>query len=324
MAVTLGDLAKAIGAELHGDGGCKVERVATLDKAGRGDVSFFYNRGYHKFLKVTGASAVILAEQYRIDCPVSALVTDDPYLAYAKAATLLHPGPFVTPGIHPSASIHPDAHIDDSVAVGPLAVVEAGASIAAHVQIGPQCLVGVGVILGEHTRLVAGVSVCHNVSLGKRCIIHPGAVLGSDGFGLARDNDSWVKIPQIGSLEIGDDVEIGANTTVDRGAIKNTIIENGVKIDNLVQVGHNVRIGAHTAIAGCAGISGSVIIGKRCMIGGGVGLAGHLEIADDVTITGMSLVTKSIKTAGVYSGGWPAEQAARWRRGVARFRRARG
>jgi len=178
-----------------------------------------------------------------------------------------------------------------------------------------------GAVIGDYTRLIANVSVCHHISIGKRTLVHPGAVIGSDGFGLARDGGSWVKIPQIGSVRVGDDVEIGANTTIDRGAIKDTVIENGVKLDNQVQVAHNTRIGENSALAGCVGVAGSSIIGKRCMLGGGVGIAGHLEIADDVTITGMSMVTKSIKEAGTYSSGWSVREARAWRRTVARVHR---
>lgn len=321
MAVTLRELAEFIGARLRGDPECVVERVATLERAQAGEVSFLYNRGYHKYLKITRASAVILAQRFADECPVDALISEDPYLAYAKAATLLHPAPASTQGVHPHAQIDPAADVDGSASIGAFAVVEAGAAIGAEVFVGPHCFIGANAAVGDYSRLYNHVSICHAVSLGRRCIVHPGAVVGADGFGLAKDGERWFKIPQLGSVRVGDDVEIGANSTVDRGTIRDTVIESGVKIDNLVQVAHNVRIGAHTAIAGCVGISGSVSIGRRCMIGGGVGLSGHLDICDDVTITGMSLVTKSIKRPGTYSGGWPAQEAQRWRRGVARFRR---
>jgi UDP-3-O-[3-hydroxymyristoyl] glucosamine N-acyltransferase len=321
MAVTLAELAEHIGAELHGDGTCTVGAVAALERAGHGDVSFLQNRAFRKFLKVTGASAVILGEEFLRECPVAALVMEDAYLGYARAAGLLHPHNPRVPGIDPAARIEAGAMIASSASVGAFSVVEAGARIGEEVEIGPNCFIGRDASVDACTCLGAGVTICHGVTIGRRCIIQAGAVIGADGFGLARDRDRWIKIPQIGGVRLGDDVEIGANTTIDRGALEDTIIENGVKIDNLVQVAHNVRIGEHTAIAACVGISGSVVIGKRCMLAGGVGIAGHLEIADDVVVTGMSMVTKSITEAGTYSGGWAAQVAPQWRRNVAALRR---
>jgi UDP-3-O-[3-hydroxymyristoyl] glucosamine N-acyltransferase len=205
--------------------------------------------------------------------------------------------------------------------VGPLAVIEDEAHIGERVFVGPGCVVQRGARIGADTRLTARVTVCAGVSIGLRCVLHPGAVVGADGFGFALDGGAWVKVPQVGSVQIGDDVEIGANTTIDRGAIDDTVVEHGVKLDNQIQVGHNVTIGAHTAIAGCVGISGSTTIGRRCMIGGGVGIAGHLTIADDVVVTGCSLVSASIKSAGSYSSGMPAVETRMWRRMVAHLRR---
>lgn len=320
MAISLGELAARIGAELDGDPAARVERVATLDRAGAGELSFLYDRRYRRFLAVTGATAVILAPQDRGDCPVAALVTDDPYLGYARAAALLHPPPAARPGLHPAAVVSPRARVAPSAHVGARAVVEDGAEIGERVELGAGAFVGADAVIGEDTRLGAAVVICRGVRIGRRCLLHPGAVIGADGFGFARDGGRWVKIPQLGSVHVGDDVEIGANTTIDRGTLRDTVIEDGVKIDNLVQIGHNCRIGAHTAIAGCAGISGSVDIGRRCMIGGGVGIAGHLHIADDVVITGMSMVTKSIREAGVISSGWPARSSREWRREVAALR----
>lgn len=322
ISLTLAQLAEQIGAKLEGDPDCVVNRVDTLDHAGAGAVTFLFNRKYRKFLEVTHASAVILGPEDAAACAVNTLVMSNPYLGYARAASLLDPhGDAPEAGIHPTACIDPAALIDASASIGPQVVIEAGASISAHAVIGPGCVLGRDVRIGPYTRLLANVSVCHGCSLGSRSVIHPGAVIGADGFGLARDGDAWLKVPQLGAVQLGDDVEIGANTTIDRGALKDTVIGNGVKLDNLIQIGHNVRIGEHTAIAGCAGISGSTVIGRRCMIAGGVGIAGHLEIADDVTITGMSLVTKSIRKAGVYSSSWPAEESLGWRKKLARFRR---
>jgi len=326
MTITLGELAAAIDAVLDGDPHVRVRRVATLDQAGAGDVSFLYDRRYRRFLGITGASAVILAPGDAAQCVAAKLIVDDPYLGFARAATVLHPPAPVVPGVHPSAWVSPQAQVSAGARVGAQAVIERGARIGDGADVGAGCLVGEDAVIGEFTRLHAGVTVCHGVRIGRRCIVFEGAVIGADGFGLARDGERWMRIPQIGSVQIGDDVEIGANTTVDRGTLRDTVIEHGVKIDNLVQIGHNCRIGAHTAIAGCAGISGSVTVGRRCLIGGGVGLAGHLEVADDVVLTGFTMVTKSIRRPGTYSSGWPSRDARQWRREVAALRRlgARG
>jgi UDP-3-O-[3-hydroxymyristoyl] glucosamine N-acyltransferase len=319
MAIRLGDIALAIGAELHGDPDCPISGVATLDTAKPGDLAFLYNRAYRGYLQVTAASAVILVADDVADCPVASLVTANPYLGYARAAGLLCPPPTFAPGRHPSAVIAEDAVLAPTVYVGPHAVIESKAELGEHVVIGPNCVVGTGVRLGAYTRLVASVTVLGGTSIGSRCILHPGAVIGADGFGLARDQGTWVKIPQIGGVSIGDDVEIGANTSIDRGALKDTIIEDGVKLDNQIQVGHNCHIGAHAAVAGCAGISGSTKIGKRSIIGGGAGIAGHIEIADDVTVKAAASVTKSIRKAGVYSSVWPAKEDREWKKRVARL-----
>jgi UDP-3-O-[3-hydroxymyristoyl] glucosamine N-acyltransferase len=325
MKVSLGELAECTGASLRGDPSIEISGVATLDSAGPGDLAFLYNRRYRKFLSVTGASAVLLTPADAESCPVAALVMDNPYLGYARAATRLMP--VVTPptGVHPAATVADGARVDPTASVGPNCVVEAGAQIGEHAIIAAGCSVGRGVRIGSYTCLQANVTLYHGVCIGSRCLIHAGAVIGSDGFGFARDGSQWVKIPQLGAVQIGDDVEIGANTTIDRGALKDTVIENGVKIDNLVQIGHNVRIGAQTAVAGCTGIAGSVTIGRRCLIGGAVGIAGHIEIADDVTILAKSGVHKSITKPGVYSSGWPVQEARTWHRYIAALGRlARG
>ncbi|MGE0385884.1 MAG: UDP-3-O-(3-hydroxymyristoyl)glucosamine N-acyltransferase [Gammaproteobacteria bacterium] len=321
MGITLGELAVRIGAELRGDPGTLVERVATLESAARGDVSYLHDRRYRRFLKVTGASAVIVTPELAQECPVAALVVADAYAAYARASSVMHPPPPVVAGVHSSAVVAADARIDASARIGPHAVIEAGAQIGAGVDIGPGCVVGAGAFIDEHTRLVARVTIGHGVRIGRRCILQPGAAVGADGFGFARDGGRWLKIEQIGSVHLGDDVEVGCNSTIDRGALRDTVVEDGVKIDNLVQIGHNCHIGAHTAIAGCAGISGSVTIGKRCMIGGGVGINGHIDICDDVLITGFTMVTKSVREPGTYSSGWPIQPSAQWWAEVARLRR---
>ena len=317
----LGELAVRFGLGLRGDPDLAVSHVATLAGATAGAVSFLANRRYRRQLALTGATAVVLAAEDVADCPVAALIDPNPYLAYARIAMLLHPPPAAAPGVHPSAVVAPDALVPRSASVGPFALIEAGAQLGERVSIGPGAVVERGARLGDDTRLLARAVVCAGVVVGARGLIHPGAVIGADGFGFAQDRGAWTKVPQLGTVRIGDDVEIGANTTIDRGAIDDTVIEDGVKLDNHIQVAHNVRIGAHTAIAGCTGISGSTTIGKRCMIGGMVGFAGHLSIADDVAITGFSLVSASIRAPGSYSSGIPIVESREWRRTVARLRR---
>ena len=310
------------GLGLRGEPGLRVSRVATLSHADPGSLSFLANPHYRKQMESTRATAVLVTPEDAQACPVAALIDPNPYLAYARIAELLHPqAPAAAAGIHPSAVVAADARIAASATVGPLSVIEGGAEIGERVFVGPGCIVHRGARVGADTRLTARVTLCAAVRIGQRCILHPGAVVGSDGFGFAPDGGRWVKVPQVGSVQVGDDVEIGANTTIDRGAIDDTVVEEGVKLDNQIQVGHNVTIGAHTAIAGCVGISGSSSIGRRCMIGGGVGIAGHLTIADDVVLTGYTLVTGSIKSSGSYSSGMPAVESRMWRRMVARLRR---
>lgn len=320
--VTLGQLAERIGGELYGDAACVVTGVATLQGAQPGDITFLANPRYRKYLASTRASAVILSPKDKADCATAAVVVANPYVGYARVAALLYADREQAPvaGVHPTACVSADSRVHESSSIGPCCVIEADVSIAANVSIGPGCFIGKGAVIGEGSRFLANVTLCHGVHIGKRALIHPGTVIGSDGFGIANDNGVWIKVPQLGSVTIGDDVEIGANTTIDRGALENTVIEDGVKLDNQIQVAHNVHIGAHTAIAGCVGIAGSARIGRRCTVGGGVGISGHLEIADDVHITGMSFVTKSIKQPGVYSSGIPADTNQQWHKNTVRFR----
>ena len=318
---SLGELAVRFGLELRGDPDLRVSHVATLAQAGPGTLSFLANSRLRRHLAASGATAIVVAPVDADACPAAALVGRNPHLGFARIATLLHPQPAAPPGIHPSAVVSPDARVDDSAAVGPLCVIGAGATVAERAQIGSGCTVLEDVRIGADTRLMPRVTLYRGVQIGARCLLHSGAVIGADGFGFAADAGSWVKVPQVGGVRIGDDVEIGANTTVDRGAIEDTVIENGVKLDNQIQVGHNVVIGEHTAIAACTGISGSTTLGRRCMIGGMVGFAGHLTIADDVVVTGCSLVSASIRQAGSYSSGMPAVETRAWRRMVAHLRR---
>jgi UDP-3-O-[3-hydroxymyristoyl] glucosamine N-acyltransferase len=317
----LGELAVRFGLGLRGDPSLRISRVATLSHAEPGALSFLANPRYRKQMESTRATAVLVGPENAESCPVAALIDPNPYLAYARIADLLYPQTAPEPGIHSSAVISSRARIAASASVGPLAVIEDDVDIGERVFVGPGCIVQRGARLGADSRLIARVNLYAGVRIGQRCILHAGAVIGADGFGFAPDAGTWVKVPQVGTVRIGDDVEIGANTTIDRGAIDDTVVENGVKLDNQIQVGHNVTIGAHTAVAGCVGISGSTTIGQRCMIGGGVGIAGHLTIADDVVVTGCSLVSASIRHAGSYSSGMPTVETRRWRRMVAHLRR---
>ena len=320
MAIALGELAVRFGCELRGDPDVTVDHVAPLSSAGEGALSFLANPRLASQLTGTRASAVVLATASAPSCPAAVLITPQPHALYARIASLLHPPPPLSPGVHASAIVDASARIDPSAEVGALAVIGPQAQIGARCLIGPGSILGRGVRLGADTRLMAHVTVEWGVRIGERVLIHPGVVIGADGFGLAREGERWIKVPQVGAVVIGDDVEIGANTTIDRGAIDDTVIEGGVKLDNQIQVGHNVHIGAHTAIAGCTGIAGSTRIGARCMIGGAVGIGGHLEIGDEVVITAMAAVSHSIREPGVYSSLIPIEPVRRWRRIVARLK----
>jgi UDP-3-O-[3-hydroxymyristoyl] glucosamine N-acyltransferase len=318
---SLGELAVRFGLELRGEPSLRVSRVATLSHAQPGTLSFLANPKYRRQLEATHATAVLVAPENAASCRVAALVDPNPYLDYARIAGVLHPEAPAAPGIHPSAVVSAKARVAPSASVAALAVIEDDVQIDDWALVGPGSIVQRGAHIGADSRLITRVTVCAGVRIGQRCILHAGAVVGADGFGFAPDAGTWLKVPQIGSVQIGDDVEIGANTTIDRGAIDDTLVEQGVKLDNQIQVGHNVTIGAHTAVAGCVGISGSTTIGRRCMIGGGVGIAGHLTIADDVVVTGCSLVSASIRQAGSYSSGMPAVETRLWRRMVAHLRR---
>ncbi len=321
MALALRELAAQIGTELVGDPDGVISRVATLQDAGPDAVTFLANPAYRRYLSGTRAGAVILRRGDLGHCPVAALIAENPYAAYARAAAALNPAPTATRGIHPTAVLGTNTRIDASASIGPQCVVEDGVRIGPGAYIGPGCVIGTDSEIGAGTRLMANVTVCHDSMIGRNVLVHPGVVIGSDGFGIANEGGRWIKVPQLGRVRIGDEVEIGANTTIDRGAIEDTVLEEGVKLDNQIQVAHNVRIGAHSAIAGCVGIAGSARIGRHCAIGGGAGILGHLEIADHVQVTAMSLVTRSIHEPGVYSSGTPLQPNEQWRRNFARFRR---
>jgi len=315
----LEELANLLSAELRGDPDCIISGLNTLQQAGKGDLAFLASKAYKHYLAGTGASAVILhpdeAENYQGNC----LVLANPYLAYARVSSFFDKAPVVPAGIDPSAVIAPDAFIDESAAIGPHVAIASGVRVGPRTLIGPGCSLGADTVVGADCRLGANVSIYHGVAIGDRVTIHSSAVIGADGFGFANDRGKWVKIHQIGGVEIGDDVEIGACTTVDRGALGNTVIKSGVIIDNLVQIAHNVQVGEGTAIAGCCGIAGSTIIGKNCILAGGVGLVGHIRLCDGVMVTGMSMVTKSITEPGSYSSGTPLSETTEWRRSAVRF-----
>jgi UDP-3-O-[3-hydroxymyristoyl] glucosamine N-acyltransferase len=321
MSVTLGELAVRFGCELRGDPDTKVERVATLANADARSLSFLANPRYKPQLAQTRAAAVILDASSAKDFPGGALVCQNPYATYARVAGVLHPTAVAPPGVHPSAVVAASARIDSTAHVGALCVVGERVVVGPRAFVGPQCLLDDDVTVAEDVYLTGRVTLCRAVDIGARTVVQPGVVIGGDGFGFAPERGQWIKVPQVGTVRIGPDVEIGANTTVDRGALDDTVIEEGVKLDNLIQIAHNVRVGAHTVIAACTGVSGSTTIGKRCMIGGGVGFGGHLTIVDDVVITGTSMVSHSIGERGVYSSGIPFEKANIWRRMVARFKR---
>jgi UDP-3-O-[3-hydroxymyristoyl] glucosamine N-acyltransferase len=320
QGVTLGELAEHIGARLLGDLQARVHGVAALEHAVPGMLSFLSNRKYRKYLKSTSATAVILAEGDAPACPVAALVSNDPYLAYARAARILYAGNERPAGVHPSAVVDPAAQVDAAAWIGPLAVIGARVRIAARVYIGPACVVENGCEIGEDSYLVAQVTLCRDTSIGCRVLIQPGAVLGSDGFGFAREGERWLRIPQIGRVRIGNDVEIGANTTVDRGALGDTVIADGAILDNLIQIGHNVSLGERSAVAACTGISGSTRIGRDCILAGDVGVAGHLEIGDGVFLAAGSRVSRDLSGPGSYGGVLPVDPEPLWQRNIARIR----
>lgn len=319
-SVRLGDLADQLGVELVGDPAIEVGSAATLSTARSDQVAFLANPRYRAQLPATRAAAVILAPQDRDLCPTAALLAADPYVAWCRLLSLWYAPPIACPDIAPSAIIDPAARIDPGAEIGPNAIVGAGASIAAGVIVGPGCVIEDDVCIGAASRLVARVFIGRGCVLGERVLIHPGAVIGADGFGLAMHGGRWQRLPQIGAVRIGDDCDIGANTTIDRGAVEDTVIGCDVRIDNQVQIAHNVTIGDHTAIAGCVGIAGSTRIGRNCLIAGACGIAGHLEICDRVVITAMSTVLDSITEPGPYGSGIPARPMRAWQRTLVRLK----
>ncbi|MDD5175654.1 MAG: UDP-3-O-(3-hydroxymyristoyl)glucosamine N-acyltransferase [Sterolibacterium sp.] len=322
-ALTLDEIVARFGGELIGDGARLIHQVATLDRAGQGEISFLANPKYREKLGATRAGAVILSPEAAVGSPVACIVCANPYLYFARVAQCLNPAALPASGIHPTATV--EAALPESVSVAAGVYIGPQARIGERVSIGAGCIIGAGVELGAGTLLHANVTIYGGCKIGARAIIHSGAIIGADGFGFARElegknSGTWHKIPQIGRVLIGDDVEIGANTTIDRGALDDTVIEDGVKFDNQIQVGHNVRIGAHSALAGCVGIAGSATLGRRCTVGGGAIILGHLRIADDVNISAGTLVAKTISRAGSYTGAVPFMEHAAWLKNFARLR----
>ncbi len=317
---TLADLAQRVGAELEGDSLHKIFAMATLQSASSKDISFIANPAYKKYLAVTNAGAVIVGPELAKEVRGNKLIAANPYLCYAKLTTLFDQSLAHLPGVHPSAVIGKGCVLGNDICVNANAVIADGVILGDRVIIGAGCYIGRDTCIGEGTKIYANVTVYHGVSIGRDCIFHSGSVIGADGFGYAPAADTWVKVHQLGGVVIGNRVEVGANTTIDRGALDNTFLDDGVIVDNLVQIGHNVQLGKNTAIAAHTAIAGSTSIGANCTIAGAVAIAGHITLADRVHISGMSMVSSSITESGSYSSGIPLAPTKEWRKNAVRFR----
>jgi UDP-3-O-[3-hydroxymyristoyl] glucosamine N-acyltransferase len=321
--VRLEELARQVGANLAGDGATNVVRVATLERAGPESISFLANPRYRAQLATTRASAVIVAAGDADATPLPKLVDPNPYAVFAKVAAILHPAERPVPSIHRSAQIDSSARVAKTASIAAGVVVGARAAIGERVVVGPNAVVGDDATIGDDASIHAGAILYPRTIVGARSTIFGGAVIGADGFGMAEDAGRWMRVPQIGRVVIGNDVEVGANTTIDRGAVDDTVIEDDVKLDNQIQIGHNCIIGAHTAIAGCVGIAGSTRIGRNCRIGGAAMISGHLDIADGTVISGATTVYDSIREPGVYTSIFPMLANAEWKRVALQLRRLR-
>ena len=319
-AISLANISAHLGAEIVGDDSVLIEGIQTLEKATPQHISFLANKKYRSALAQTQAGAVILSAADAEHYQGNKIICADPYVAYAKLAQLLDTTPSAAAGIHSSAIIDESAQVSASANIGPLVVIEAGAVIGDNAQIGSHCFIGKNARIGANTKLWNNVTVYHEVHLGDDCLVQANTVIGADGFGYANEHGQWVKIPQIGSVKIGNHVEIGASTTIDRGAIDDTVIHSNVIIDNQCQIAHNVEICEGTAIAGCTVVAGSTKIGKYCQIGGLSAITGHVEICDKVVLTGMNMVTSGISEPGIYSSGLPHSKNKEWRRTIAHLR----
>ena len=319
-AYTAAELASRFGLDVAGDPGVVVRGVATLAGATPDTLGFLANPRYRNQLAESRAGIVVMRAEDAEGHAGTALLARDPYATFARIAALFEPVANVAPGVHPTAVVDPTATIDPAAHLGPHVVVGARSTVGAGAMLGPGCIVGDDCHVGDGCELIARVTLVVRVRLGKRVRIHPGAVLGADGFGLAMDAGRWLKVPQLGGVSVGDDCEIGANTTIDRGALEDTVLEEDVRLDNQIQIGHNAVIGAHTAMAGCAAVAGSARVGRYCLVGGGAGILGHLEVCDRVIVTAMSLVTHSIREPGEYSSGTPIMDNRSCRKSAARFK----
>jgi len=314
------ELAERFGLQLQGDGAARVHGVGTLARAQAGQLAFLANSKYRGQLAESQASVITMRAEDATGYAGTALIARDPYAAFAKMSALFESKPQYRAGIHSSADIAADAHVDPDAHIGAFVCIGARSRVEAGAVVGPGCVIGEDCVVGAGSELIARVTLVTRVRLGQRVRVHPGAVLGAAGFGLAMEAGRWLNVPQLGGVVIGDDCEIGANTTIDRGAIEDTVLEEDVRLDNQIQIGHNAHIGAHTAMAGCSAVAGSARIGRYCLIGGGAGILGHLEICDKVMVTAMSLVTHSIREPGEYSSGTPLMDNRSWRKNAARFK----
>lgn len=317
---TLAEIASRLGGRVVGNPDTLIRQVGSLEHAGTDQITFFSHFRHKGKLAATRAGAVVLGEGAQSLTGIARIVCENPYAYFARVSQLFNPAPAPQPGRHPTAYVSPAARVAASARIDAGAVVEDEASIGERVWVGAGCHVGRGTSLGEDSRMYPSVVVYHECRIGRRAIIHSGAVIGADGFGVAEDGGEWIKIPQIGRVIIGDDVEIGANTTIDRGTIDDTVVEDGVKLDNQVQIGHNVRIGSHTAVAGCVGIAGSASIGRHCTIGGAAAILGHLTLADRVNISAGTLISRSINEPGTYTGVFPFDRNESWVRNAVLLR----
>ena len=322
--LTLAQIAAHLGGRVCGDPDVPVTQVGSLEHAQAGQITFLSNPRYRSRLETTHACAVVLAPESEGLTQLPRIVTDNPYAYFARVSRLFNPDPAIVPGVHADARVARDARVGASAHIGPGAVIGAGAVIGEGASIGAASYVGEGVVIGAGSRIHPSVVIYAGCRIGARAILHSGAVIGADGFGFAHEGDQWVKVPQIGRVILGEDVEVGANTTIDRGAVDDTVIEDGVKLDNQIQIGHNCHIGAHTAMAGCVGIAGSARIGRHCTLGGGAIVLGHLSIADHVHISAATVITRSIDKAGTYTGMYPFEENRSWARNAVLLRSLAG
>ena len=322
--VTLADVVAALGGYLHGDAATTISKIGPLEAADAATLSFLANPRYRAQLPVSLAGCVIVAPEFAELAAArgAAIITPDPYLYFARLTQwwVSRTRPVVPACIHPSAVIDASAQLAEGVAVGPLAVIEADVMIGAGARIGAHCVLERNAVVGAGSRLAARVTLGHDCRIGERCIVHSGVVIGADGFGFAPTQGRWEKIEQLGAVVIGNDVEIGANTCIDRGALGDTVLEDGVKLDNLIQIGHNVHVGAHTAMAGCAGVAGSATIGAHCTVGGGAIILGHLSLVDHVHVSAATVISRSINQPGQYSGVFPFDENSNWEKNAATLR----